>query len=166
MCLPAEIPSYKCCRGGLRGRTLVLSMQARWWPHPMSAEMLEMLNRTKSRFATSSDVPAVRLRPVAIATDFIVVIKTIGTSEERPVLVQAIKSFHNYATPDRCMVQRETLKGLSVARSKKRLRKKRERQIVDAHACRSWAEERQRVEWINERRRVRRKRARINEIGR
>lgn len=32
-------------------------------------------------FATSSDVPVVRLRPVVVAADFIVMIKTIGTSE-------------------------------------------------------------------------------------
>lgn len=34
---------------------------------------------------------------------------------------QAIKSFHNYTTLDRCIVQHDTLKGLSVARGKKRL---------------------------------------------
>ncbi|XP_011052541.1 PREDICTED: uncharacterized protein LOC105144969 [Acromyrmex echinatior] len=80
MCLPTEIPSYKCRRtvlvktsslpslrstshgtfehveepayggdddvrhdesarfvGGLRGRVLVFSMQAQWWPHPSSS---------------------------------------------------------------------------------------------------------------------------------
>lgn len=60
----------------------------------------------------------------------------IALKKERPVLeerrkrrvplrisVQAIKSFHNYATLDRCTVQCETLKGLSVARGKKRLRR-------------------------------------------
>ncbi|EGI66675.1 hypothetical protein G5I_04792 [Acromyrmex echinatior] len=92
MCLPTEIPSYKCRRtvlvktsslpslrstshgtfehveepayggdddvrhdesarfvGGLRGRVLVFSMQAQWWPHPVDVEMLEMFNLTKSR---------------------------------------------------------------------------------------------------------------------
>ncbi|KYN33810.1 hypothetical protein ALC56_11886 [Trachymyrmex septentrionalis] len=114
MCLPTEIPSYKCPAyggdvrhdesarfvGGLRGR--------------MSAEILEMFNLTKSRTSGFDGGYSIETqRPFAIS-------------------VQAIKSFHNYATPDRCMVQRETLKGLSVARSKKRLRRETEKREEDS----------------------------------
>lgn len=77
---------------------------------------------------------------------------------------QAIKSFHNYATPDRCIVQRETLKGLSVARGKKRLWRETEKREKDDEQMRDRESKKDReIEWINERRRARRERARINE---
>lgn len=69
-------------------------------------------------------------------------LSSIALKRERPVLeerrkrrmpllisVQAIKSFHNYGIPDKCTVQRETLKGLSVARGEKR--RKRERRTAE-----------------------------------
>jgi hypothetical protein len=72
---------------------------------------------------------------------------------------RAIKSFHNYATPDRCIVQRETLKGLSVERGKKRLRRETEKERAMPGGSEP-KQDREELEWINERWRLRGERGR------